>query len=73
MYGEERRTVAYSNHVAPGRARYNKKDCFAAIAMTEAELIEKLRISFRLGQPRYARDDNVAAFFARVLAFKRIN
>ena len=44
MHAEEERTVAYSNHVAPGRARYNKKDCFAALAMTEAELIEKLRI-----------------------------
>jgi hypothetical protein len=53
--------------------RYNKKDCFAGLSMTEAELIEKLRISFPLGKPQYVRDNLIPAFSARVLASKRIN
>ena len=83
MHAEEERTVAYSNHVAPpdpvsvsgrgGRARYNKKDCFAALAMTEAELIEKLRMSCLLGQAQHARDDRIPAVSARVLASRLIN
>jgi hypothetical protein len=55
MHAEEESTVAYSNYVAPGRARYHNIDCFALLAMTEPELFEKLRRRLLRLAPRAVR------------------
>jgi len=58
MHAQEESARAYSNHVA-GRARRYNRDCFASLAMTEPEPIEKIPSQH---QKRPGQEKEITAF-----------